>query len=249
MLVSSSRLSVSPPSMIYNNLPRSRPAARLDITFHPTWPSVLIGPQQLFIWKVVIVLCTPGLDPLRQEYQAHLCCYLEQHHFYHLKKQLLFSISILCSVTFHPGQKFHSAWAPRIPRASPIRLNHEESYPQPGTSSPIPTSQSHYLSISTAVPMIHYSSHGIKSLVHLVKVNTSMQSLFYPKPVDGIPAGIFVDLDIVDGLFSLYTTSLWLGPWEFIKGGVRATSPCLPRHPLCYSVIWVFKPRHLKQCL
>lgn len=33
---------------------------------------------------------------------------------------------------------------------------------------------------------------------HLEKVNTSTDSLFYPKSLDGIPVGDFVDFDIVD---------------------------------------------------
>lgn len=98
--------------------------------------------------------------------------------------------------------------APGRTRMPSIGLPHEESYPRPSMSSLIPVRRSHHSSISTAVPMIHYSSRGIESPIHIVKVNASTDSLFYPKSLDSIPVGDFMDFDIVNGLFSLHTTSL-----------------------------------------
>lgn len=69
-------------------------------------------------------------------------------------------------------------------------------------------SHSHHSSISTTEPRIHYSIKGIKSTTHLVKVNASTDSLFYPKSLKDISVGDTVNFHTDDGLFSLFTTSL-----------------------------------------
>lgn len=205
MSVSPSRLAVSPPNMIYNSLPGSRAATGLARFSSHITTRTSRSTAAFVVESDNTPLCSrtgygmPGISGSSMLLSATASSPFQKatptQHSHSTSSNAASWTKAACSTS-----------ATRCTRMPSIGIPHGESYPQP-SSSPISTSQSHHSSTSTAIPTIH-SSQGIKSPIHLVKVNASTESLFYPKSLDGIPVGDFVDFDIVDGLYSLHTTSL-----------------------------------------